>query len=320
MRLPLLALTLTTTLSVPLLFQTAAAQSFYRYTNDKGHTVISNTLPSQYARKGYEILDSRGQVLNIVAPALTAEQKRALAQQEEALRKKDAQKARDNELLSLYSSPDEARSALKRQVDELKTQVQLTEGVNVRLRSSLKNKREQIGRIEKAGNPIPEKLSNSLQELLNDLSFNEQAINQLKNKMEQLRLDFHTDIKRLEALLKKQDVSNGTIELAHITESLLEGSWRNREELWLDWNLNSDGSFSSFRQELGSGARIEKQGEWELNGSRLIFTIHQQTTTDASGRSKKKRVAEEIRSRIMEADSRSMVVYLDGQTLSLNRQ
>ncbi|MEY4642270.1 MAG: hypothetical protein RLZZ227_2264 [Pseudomonadota bacterium] len=93
------------------LAQDASAANTYRYINDEGHTVLGSTVPPQFVKNGYEIINERGVVIEVVARAKTeaelaaqaAERERQLA--EEQLLKK--QQEADSLLMRLYRSPDE---------------------------------------------------------------------------------------------------------------------------------------------------------------------------------------------------------------------
>jgi hypothetical protein len=85
--------------------------NIYKYTDSNGRTVFNSMIPAEYARNGYEILNERGQVIQVVPPAPTAAELAARAAAEEARRIADearrAQQEADNLLIRLYRSPDE---------------------------------------------------------------------------------------------------------------------------------------------------------------------------------------------------------------------
>ena len=55
-----------------------ASQQLYRYVNDRGETVIATSVPREIAAKrGYEILNQRGRVLEVVNPELSYEARQA---------------------------------------------------------------------------------------------------------------------------------------------------------------------------------------------------------------------------------------------------
>src|SRR5690606_24390056 len=98
-------------LTVTLGFALDAYANTYRYKDDRGRTVHGSTVPPQYVKNGYEVLNDRGQVIQVVPRAKTPEElaaeeaTREQREAEEAIAR--AQREKDNLLLRLYRSPDE---------------------------------------------------------------------------------------------------------------------------------------------------------------------------------------------------------------------
>ncbi|MCU1718907.1 DUF4124 domain-containing protein [Pseudomonas sp. 5P_3.1_Bac2] len=91
----------------------AQAAELYRYIDDHGTTVLSRQgVPPEFISKGYQVLNDQGRVIHEVAPAPTAEElKKILAQK--------AQASSDEQLLRLYSSPEDVERARSRKLAEL---------------------------------------------------------------------------------------------------------------------------------------------------------------------------------------------------------
>ncbi len=89
----------------------AAAANTYRYLNDRGQTVYGSTVPPQFVKNGYEVLNENGAVIQVVPRALTeaelAEQEATRAEREAAEAEIQARIDADNLLVRLYRSPDE---------------------------------------------------------------------------------------------------------------------------------------------------------------------------------------------------------------------
>ncbi len=89
----------------------AAAANIYRYVDRNGLTVFDSRIPPEYAKNGYTILNDRGQVIQVVPPAPTAEELAAIAAAEAEERSREEarkmQQEADNLLIRLYRSPDE---------------------------------------------------------------------------------------------------------------------------------------------------------------------------------------------------------------------
>src|SRR5690554_5672875 len=89
--------------------QTSDASQLYRFKVD-GKTFIEHHIPPQYADYGYEVLNNRGIVVEVVPPAPTKEELEAMAAQkaaDEARQKaRLKQKEDDIALLHLYRSEE----------------------------------------------------------------------------------------------------------------------------------------------------------------------------------------------------------------------
>ncbi len=99
--------------------------AFYRYTDEAGRTHLSDKIPAEAVRLGYEILDGRLFVLKTVAPELTAEQlARRDAQLAEQARLQQQAK-QDRELLDRFPSVDDVSAAERSEVNRLELQLDI---------------------------------------------------------------------------------------------------------------------------------------------------------------------------------------------------
>jgi len=66
----------------------AVMAEMYRFKDDQGQTVLSNTLPREARSKGYEILNNSGRVIEKVPPPPTEEEIAERKRQKELERKR----------------------------------------------------------------------------------------------------------------------------------------------------------------------------------------------------------------------------------------
>lgn len=130
----------------------AGAAEMYRYTDDKGITVIDRQgVPSEFIGKGYEVLNDQGRVIRVVPPAPTAEEmKKLLADRARA--KSDAQ------LLRLYSTPEDVDRARTRKLAELDGLIGVAKGNLQSVRLQQANLQSQAADHERAGRQVPDYL------------------------------------------------------------------------------------------------------------------------------------------------------------------
>ncbi|MRI33255.1 hypothetical protein EOPP23_09700 [Endozoicomonas sp. OPT23] len=310
-------------LSVPVQAQKASGakktQNLYRYTNSEGVTVIATNLPPGSVDSGYEIIDRHGRILEVFSPKLSDEGKASLRKEEAKLKQIEARRTRDFELLQQYSSTDEARNEMERRIDEIKVQIELLDGAALRAQKSLDKKNEHADRIKAAGREVNDQLAG-------EISASEQGIakilrekNKLDKDIEHTRYSVEKDIKRLAVLLKHKKITTDTKHISDLSDTLLQGEWRNRDNFWLDWDLEENGRALIRSQVLGTSERTESFGTWKLKGSQIVFLINQRKVTTSRGSTDEYRVSEEKLATVLEADKRKLQVVFNGNLMTLTR-
>ncbi|WXL25636.1 DUF4124 domain-containing protein [Ectopseudomonas mendocina] len=173
------------------------AAELYRYVDNKGVTVLSRQgVPPEVVAKGYDVLNEQGRVIRVVPPAPTAEE----------LEKLKAEKARarsDEQLLRLYSTPDDVDRARERKFAEIDGLLGIAKG---NLQASITqqgNLQSQAADHERSGREVPAHL---LQQI--DAQRTEQKrLNADIKRYETARTDaeksFTEDRQRLEELLQQ---------------------------------------------------------------------------------------------------------------------
>jgi hypothetical protein len=138
----------------------------YRYVDNRGVTVLDRQgVPPEYAAKGYEVLNSRGRVVQVVPPPPTAEQ---LQHAQDA----KARAAADAQLLRLYSSVEDVDQARTRKLAELDALVEVAKGNILNLNAQLNSLQKQAATQERAGRPVAQ----SLIDQLNDVRAQQQKL------------------------------------------------------------------------------------------------------------------------------------------------
>ncbi|WP_264766197.1 DUF4124 domain-containing protein [Marinobacter fonticola] len=172
----------------------------YRYKDDNGRLVISNTVPSENSTRGYEILNSRGRVVDVVEPAPTEEE--LAAREAEKQRMAQAQKRRqsDADLLRTFSHPDDAVRALQRKLQELDSLVQLKRGNISVIESQLEEQQSKAADLERAGREVPENLLTRIDRLRSQIREIEKEIAVQNMETQAIREAYEEKIERLETI------------------------------------------------------------------------------------------------------------------------
>lgn len=175
-----------------------ADAGMYRYTDKQGQLVISNTIPQQATKRGYDILNSNGRVVDTIPPAPTEAE---IAAREAEKKRQEAlaiQRDKDAQLLKRFSHPDQAIKAMHRKLDELRGLIQLKRGNISVISSQLDSEQSRAANMERNGRKIPEATLNKIHRLESQIRDIEREISGEAQEIEALKKTFEKDIKRLE--------------------------------------------------------------------------------------------------------------------------
>lgn len=159
----------------------ASAQNtiFYKYINAKGVNVVSSRIPSEYVKKGYDIISSDGRLIQRIPPELSAEEKVRLIAETERLKKV---KDRDTLLLRRYSRPDDIEAAKQRKLSQIENRVWLIDRNIEKLNSQIDLYQSLAAEDERAGKKISIDTLWSIEKLKSDRDI---EINKRKQKTEE---------------------------------------------------------------------------------------------------------------------------------------
>lgn len=183
-----------------LLFTATATADMYRYTDENGQVVISNTIPQEASERGYDVLNSSGRVVRTIDPAPTAEE----IEEREANKRREESEARqrelDKKLLERFSHPDEAVRAMYRKIRELRGLSQLKRGNISVIENQLDTEQGRAADRERSGRDIPEATLKKIRRLESNIREIEREINAQESEIESVRRQFLEDIERLEII------------------------------------------------------------------------------------------------------------------------
>lgn len=191
-------------LCVLMLAPTSVDARMYRYTDDNGQLVISNTVPSDATSRGYEILNDQGRVVETIAPAPTEEELAARAAAEERKLEEERQRKADAKLLRRYSHPDEAVRAMHRKLQELQSLNQLKRGNIGVIINQLDEEQARAADLERSGREIPQATLDKIERLQAQIREIEREIAAQNAEIETIREAYIRDIERLETVTGKE--------------------------------------------------------------------------------------------------------------------
>lgn len=192
------AVKITASAALALSLVVTAEAGMYRYTDENGRMVISNTIPQEATKRGYEILSNNGRVVETIPPAPTEEEIAAREAEKQRQKELAVQQEQDRQLLKRYSHPDQAVRAMHRKIRELEGLIQLKRGNISVISNQLDSEQRRAANIERSGGAIPEAMLEKIRRLESQIRDLEREISIQSQEIDELRADFEADIKRLE--------------------------------------------------------------------------------------------------------------------------
>lgn len=181
-----------------------ASQKLYRYRDAKGVVVINDAVPPQFARNGYEILNSSGQVLEVVPRQLTADELANLSDEEKAKRdskaREEKQQAYDETLLLRYSDVADIEAARERGLKELQIRLSIVRGNMMQVKANLEREQQKAADIERGGRKVPDTMRENINALRNQIELSESDIELRKQEVEELKAEYQQAIDRFRYL------------------------------------------------------------------------------------------------------------------------
>lgn len=201
-------LTLVTLLAGGMLLAPPVTAEMYRYKDDQGETVLSNTLPREARDKGYEILNDNGRVIEEVPPPPTEEEIAERERREEQERKRREQEKKqeriDKRLLRQYSSPDDAVKALHRKLRERFSTIKLKLGNINSLNGQISDEQKRAANLERSGKDVPDSLREKMKRLRAEKADVMTEIQEELDEVEATRKEYKGQIERLEEITEKE--------------------------------------------------------------------------------------------------------------------
>ncbi|HTN33811.1 MAG TPA: DUF4124 domain-containing protein [Marinobacter sp.] len=179
---------------------TAVEAAMYRYTDQNGQLVISNTIPQEATQRGYDILSNNGRVIETIPAAPTEEEIAAREAKKQHQKELESQREEDRKLLKRYSHPDQAVRAMHRKIHELEGLVQLKRGNISVISSQLDNEQSRAADMERAGREIPQATLDKIRRLESQIRDIEREITSQIHELEIQREGFEAEIERLEVI------------------------------------------------------------------------------------------------------------------------
>lgn len=192
----LIALLLTLSL-IPL---AAEARQFFRYKDADGQTVINSSIPPEFVKNGYEIIDDKGVVLREVAPQLSDEEIRNRRAEEQRVQE---ERVRDAELVKLYRSPGDVDRAMRTWLSRLDMEIRLKDNRIDILRTEFNALQSQAANQERAGQAVDAELLTQMAGIEAEIAEYQAEIDHVEARKTEAREDFAADRERMEIIYER---------------------------------------------------------------------------------------------------------------------
>ncbi|MGS2722888.1 hypothetical protein ACVBEJ_04025 [Porticoccus sp. GXU_MW_L64] len=168
---------------------------YYRYVDGNGRTVISTSIPKEFAAKGYDILSDTFKLLDTVEPHVVLSDEEKAAKQ--ALQQ---QQVEDQYLLKSYSSVAEIEAARDRKVENLSRDIALIEDNLKSTRLQRAQEERKAANAQRGGRAVSAGVLRMLDELERREGDAQQAMKQRREELERERQRYQNYIIRYKQL------------------------------------------------------------------------------------------------------------------------
>ena len=183
-------------------FSLVSAQEFYRYKDDQGQTVLDTKIPAEYSIAGYDILDSRGQLIERVAPA-----RQISAEESALLNQSAAMQANDQMLLASYSTADEIEAHKDRKLLGLSREVEIIESDQEVVQAELDKALIEASEFEEDEESVSEEVASLITSLSDTMQQLEEQLIRRQNEMAETELEFAVMAERFKELKSMQEAA-----------------------------------------------------------------------------------------------------------------
>lgn len=167
--------------------------------------VVDDRVPTEYAGKGYDIINEDGIVLKVVPRELTSEELELLSVEQQLEQVKIAEKERmqkwDETLLLRYSTVEDIEAARDRALSDLRIRVSILKSNTRFLKQQVENYQASAADIERNGGTVDVSRLVVIEDLQLEIGATERSIADREAEVVRAKDKFQLDIDRFEMLL-----------------------------------------------------------------------------------------------------------------------
>lgn len=183
------------------------ATTLYRYRNAEGNVVVDYQVPVDAVGGGYEVLNDKGMVVQVVPRALSAEELKAKdaekMREQEARAEEERLRKWDESLLLHYSTVADIEDAKHRALGALQIRMSILKSNRYSLKQEVENYQAQAADTERTGNSVDVERLRTIERLQEEIVVTERDIIQREGEVRAMESAYQADIERFKML---QDV------------------------------------------------------------------------------------------------------------------
>lgn len=183
------------------------SENLYRYKDDVGGTVVDWHVPAKFAGRGYEVLNSQGEVIAVVPRQLSSDELQNKDLVERLKQDAELERARlaewDKFLLLRYSTVEDIDAAKERALRELKIRLSILASNQRVSRSRLESLLARVADTERRGDVPLKQDVDAIAALRTEIASTGRAIQERESQVQEVTRDYLQDRERFEQL---QDV------------------------------------------------------------------------------------------------------------------
>lgn len=180
--------------------QAADGKRLYRWVDEQGNVHYSDRVPADQARPEKSILNQRGMTVDRIEAAKTAEQiaeeKRQRRLAEERRLQREEQAAYDRMLLNTFHNEADIVHARDSKITAVENVIHIAENSLKNLEHQQRLLVQQAAAAERAGKPIPERVSDGIRKVREQIRETSAYIDNKRQEQARIRERYEQDIQR----------------------------------------------------------------------------------------------------------------------------
>lgn len=184
----------------------AESREMYRYVNEDGNHVIGYQVPPEQVALGYEVLNEKGVLIDVVPPILDDEARADMDAQQRRDSAAEAERKRlqkwDESLLLRYSTIEDIEAARDRALRDLRIRVSILKGKQRSLKQQVENYQAEAADQERRGATVDESHLKAISDVQAEISATERSIADRQREIAAVEADYQRDIDRFATLLE----------------------------------------------------------------------------------------------------------------------